>query len=195
MARFLAREALGKFYVNTLDDFGKVRFMWLPKKYRDVAFTIAARSSGQNWKINCHYSPIEGLEPEQCEGDISVYGLYGNSPDLPSAEESKVKFIFHHDFVITESSNHELIKFSYHQFAPMLTFIGSANRLKDVGGLAIFEDQEMLHNSIDNKNATLSVVVESWPNTAESKDVDCKRDSSPAYSSITFQCKGKTLVS
>lgn len=195
MDRFLARESLGKFYVNTADDDGKVRSMWLPKEYREKFFTIMARTSSPNFRINCHYSPLEDLAPEQCEGDISLYGLNGNSPDLPSAEENKAKFIFDHDFVISESFNQEKLGFHYYQFNPLLDFLGYGERTETVGGSLTLRDDEKLHNSLDYKDATLSVAVEISPKTDKAKDVDCKKDSSEAYRSSIIYCSGKSLVS
>lgn len=193
MARFSIREA-GKLYVDSVDDGGKIRAMWLPKGYQEKTFVIAGEHSRENLKINCHYSPIEGLAPEKCEGDISL-GQLINSPDLPSAEERKIKFMFSNDFVIIESNEHESFDFGYDQYGPLLSFSGSAYRSQKGAGIAILKDEENLNTSMDNKNRTLSLVVETWPNTTESKDVDCHEDSSAAFKSLLFFCRGKILVS
>lgn len=195
MLRFLVREAFSKFYVDAIGDNDKGRMMWLPESYREKSFTIEARTSGENWRVNCHFTPFDDLPVDQCVGDVNLLRLSNNSPDLPSVDESKVKFIFDNDFMISEGIDQELIQFNYYQFQPALGFTGSVNRNKAVHGSATFKDEENLHKSVDYKDTTFSVVVEIWPRTADNKKLDCKKEASEAYRKSLIICEGNTLVS
>ena len=198
MTRFLAREALGKFFVDTIDDNSKGRMMWLPENYREKSFTIQARTADRDRRINCRSTPFDDLQVDQCSGDVNLLRLSDNSPDLPSVDESKVKFIFDNDFVISEGIDQELIQFNYYQFQPALSFIGSRYRnqvVHSVHGSATFKDEENLHKTVDYKDTTFSVVVEIWPRTADNKELDCKEEASEAYRKSLILCEGNTLVS